>query len=131
MFSLLKKYCISIAVNSIVLTVCMIKPPEIESLPMTGFDKLVHSILFIGISGTVFFDNTGYLRRKISALRLLNGSLLFPVAFGGLIEILQATLTNTRSGDWMDFLYDVLGSVAGVAVCYLINRKLKANACVQ
>jgi VanZ family protein len=103
----------------------MMKPPGIEVPTMTDFDKLVHFFLFLGISGTAFFDNTGYLKRKSSALRIFNGSFLFPVAFGGLIEILQATLTNIRSGDWMDFLYDAIGALAGVVICLIINRKLK------
>jgi VanZ family protein len=126
--SLLKKYSISIVANSIVFIVCMAKAPEDASLPMPDFDKLVHTVLFMGISCIVFFDNTKYFKRKISVIRLLNGSFLFPVAFGGLIEILQSTMTSTRSGDWMDFLYDVSGGVLGVGVCALINIKLKTNA---
>jgi VanZ family protein len=121
----LKKYWISIIVNTAILVVCMIKPPADIQPPMTDFDKLVHFVLFMGISGVVFFDNTFYLRRKISLIRLFCGSLLFPCAFGGLIEILQATFTNTRSGDVMDFLFDSIGAAAGTVICFLINIKLK------
>jgi VanZ family protein len=124
----LKKYWISVVVNSAVLTVCMIKPPALETVPMTDIDKAVHFLLFLGISGVVFFDNTIYLRQKISHIRIFTGSLLFPGAFGGLIEILQEQFTSSRSGDIMDFIFDVIGAGAGMAICCLINLKLKKSA---
>jgi len=124
MNQLIKKYWLSIIVNIAVLTVCMIKTPQIEKLPMTNFDKLVHLLLFAGISGIVFFDNTQWLKKNISNIRLLLGSFLFPTAFGGLIEILQATLTDTRSGDVMDFAFDAVGAAVGVLICFFINKKI-------
>lgn len=125
MIQLIKKYWLSIVVNIAVLTVCMIQPPADIEVPMTNFDKLVHFILFMGISGIAFFDNSRYFREKISNIRLLAGSFLFPCAFGGLIEILQEQFTSSRSGDIMDFLFDSIGAAAGILVCWLINSKLK------
>jgi hypothetical protein len=94
---------------------------------LTVFDKLVHALMFLGVSGTVFFDNTRYFRRATNLQRIFAGSFLFPVFFGGIIEIGQEYATSYRSGDWMDFLFDVMGVAAGFLICLLINRHLKSS----
>jgi VanZ family protein len=99
----------------------------IDQEPMTNFDKLVHLLMFLGLSGAVFFDHTRYLRRQIKSVSLLLGSFLFPVVFSGLIEIMQEYLTSYRSGDWEDFLSDGIGTFVGLTICFIINRKLKVN----
>jgi VanZ family protein len=122
----LKKYWISTTSISIILVLCFVKiapPPEMEI--MTDFDKLVHLLMFMGVSGVVFFDNSRYLREKISFRSLLSGSFLFPLFLGGAIEILQDCLTDYRSGDWRDFLYDGIGVFLGIIICTIINKKLK------
>jgi VanZ family protein len=101
-----------------------------EKLPMhqttiTNFDKFAHLLMFLGLSGTLFFDNTRYLRRAISRRRIVFGSFLFPLLAGGIIEILQAHLTTYRTGDWKDFFFDILGAAAGALIALLINRCLK------
>jgi VanZ family protein len=49
---------------------------------------------------------------------------MLPIIMGGLIEILQEYLTQTRSGDWFDFLFDVVGALLGWGIVLLINRRL-------
>jgi VanZ family protein len=122
------KYWLSILFNLIILTLCLINTSQIEAPPITNFDKLVHFLMFMGISGAIFFDNTSYFRKRISLLRILLGSFLFPVIFGGIIEILQAFLVQSRSGDWMDFLFDTTGAFLGILICLLINRMLKITS---
>jgi VanZ family protein len=124
-------YWLSILINLIILTLCLIDTSQIEAPPMTNFDKLVHLLMFMGISGVIFFDNTSYLRKRISSQRIILGSFLFPVIFGGIIEILQAYLTTSRSGDWMDFLFDTIGSFFGILICLVINRMLKITSSVR
>jgi VanZ family protein len=97
----------------------------LPSVPMTNFDKIVHLLMFLGLSGVVFFDNTKYCRRRISYQRLVLGSFLFPVVFSGLIEIIQEYFTTNRTGDWMDFLFDGIGGLLGLAICLKINSRLK------
>jgi VanZ family protein len=100
------------------------KMDNMPQAPMTHFDKLVHTLLFFGLSGVVFFDNTRYLRQSTPLQRIFFGSFLFPVFFGGMIEVLQGYAH--RSGDWMDFLFDAIGVVAGILICWLINTRLKS-----
>ena len=93
---------------------------------MTDFDKIVHLLMFGLLSGTVFFDNTRYWKRKISGIRLTMGSFLFPIVFSGLIEVLQEYLSVSRSGDWRDFLFNLIGAGIGWLICQMINLKLKS-----
>ena len=45
-----------------------------------------------------------------------------PVIMSGLIEIGQATLTETSGGDWMDFLANITGVVLGSIFSYYVLR---------
>ena len=38
---------------------------------------------------------------------------IFLTAMGGLLELIQAYCTTTRSGEWLDFLADSLGALLG------------------
>jgi VanZ family protein len=95
--------------------------------PMTDFDKLIHLIMFMGLSGAAFFDNTHYLKKKISFRRIFFGSFLFPTLFGGTIEVIQEHFTVSRTGDWMDFLFDGIGAFCGILICWLINFRLSST----
>jgi VanZ family protein len=123
----LLRYWISISIFTVILVLCFI---HIEGLPRTtptNIDKIVHLLMFLGLSGTVFFDNTRYLRRSVSYGRIVYGSFLFPLIVGGVIEILQEQLTTYRSGDWKDFLFDAIGAAAGALIVLCINCFLKSK----
>ncbi|MDR2621278.1 MAG: VanZ family protein [Dysgonamonadaceae bacterium] len=126
---ILKKYWISIVFVAVILTLCFVNPPEFPvKIPMTNLDKLVHFLMFMGLSGVVFYDNSFRFKQKVTGWLFLGGSFLFPIAFSGGIEIAQEYLTATRSGDWMDFLCDMLGVSCGCLVCWLINRRIISSA---
>jgi len=122
----LKQYWLSIAFIVVIIVLCFINPPEIPILrPMTNFDKLVHFLMFFGLSGIIFFDNSFYFKKRVFRRSIFWGSFLFPVSLSGGIEIAQEYLTTTRTGDWMDFLFDVIGVLLGCLICLIINRNLK------
>lgn len=128
MIALLKKYWVSILFVAAIFILCFMNTTPLPSPPVLNFDKYVHSLLFLSLSGVVFFDNTSYFRQRVSNVRIFLSSFFFPVLLGGTIEIMQALLTTTRSGDWMDFLFDGIGALGGFVICWIINRKfLKKN----
>ncbi len=43
------------------------------------------------------------------------------VAYGGLLEIMQAKIFSHRSGDWLDFIANTFGCSVGV---YLFNKTI-------
>ena len=121
----LKQYWMSIVLCGVILYLCMMDVRSFPKVPMTNFDKLVHFLMYGAVAGVVFFESSRYFRTSVSNIRMLLGVLAFPVLFGGVTELLQEYCAPTRSGDWMDFLFDVYGIVAGFLVCYIINWKLK------
>jgi VanZ family protein len=78
----------------------------------TGWDKANHMLAFGTMAFTAFLSC-----RSSNAKRVLLMGLLF--AYGGLIEILQASVPN-RSADWADLLADTVGIAAGAAVAALV-----------
>jgi VanZ family protein len=103
-------------------------PPDVpEDLHVDNLDKMAHFLMFLAFSGAVYFDNTGYLKQKISLWRIFWGSFLYPTLWGGFIEILQEFLSPNRTGDWLDILFDEIGIFVGILICFLINSKLKSS----
>jgi VanZ family protein len=49
-------------------------------------------------------------------------TMLIVAIYGGLIEILQDRLFINRSADIADFLFDVIGGLAGLTIYYLFFR---------
>ncbi len=121
---LLKKFWISIFLCITILILCFMNTEPLPKIEMTDFDKLVHYLMFLGLSGTIFFENTKWFRKRISNQRIFWGSFLFPTLFSGAIELMQEYLAPTRSGDWMDFFFDGLGTLTGLVLCWLINLKI-------
>ena len=122
MIRFLKKYWLSTFVIVIILILCFMNTAPLPTVPVQNFDKVVHTIMFLGLSGVIFFDSTNYLRFPISKQQIFWGVFLFPSVLGGLIEILQGALTATRSADLFDFIFDVVGTAFGLGIALFINR---------
>ena len=120
----IKQYILSITLSTTILILCFINTEPLPASPMNNFDKIVHLLMFLGLSGTVFFENTAYFKKPISFRRLLFGSFVFPVLFSGAIELMQEYASPYRMGDWYDFLFDAIGAFLGLVIGWLINRKL-------
>ncbi|MDL2243606.1 VanZ family protein [Bacteroidales bacterium OttesenSCG-928-J19] len=122
MIRAIRQYGISILLAATILVLCLMDTTPLPKAPMTNFDKLVHLLMFFAVSGVAFFESSRYFRRSVSAGFLFVVSFLYPLFFGGLIEVFQEYLSATRSGDLMDFLYDGIGAFAGFTVCLILNR---------
>jgi len=127
MINLLKKYWLSISYIIFIFVGCFMNPGALPAPPMYNFDKIVHIILFLGLSGVLFFDSSGYLRCPVSNIRIFLIVFLFPIVLGGFIEIVQETLPYSRSGDWFDFVSDVVGAFLGLGVALLTNLLLSVR----
>jgi VanZ family protein len=65
-----------------------------------------------------------YLRhhRQLNWKRLMQWAWLAPVLMGGLIEIVQGTCTETRSGEFLDFIADAIGCTLAIGVGLLMKN---------
>ena len=121
----LKQYFLSISISIVAFSMCMMDTTELPSVEMTDFDKLVHFLMFGGLAGLVFFESSRYFRYFVSPSRIVWGVFIFPLLFGGGIELVQEYFSSTRTGDWLDFFYDGLGVLLATIVCWIINRNLQ------
>lgn len=88
---------------------------EIGKIP--HIDKVVHFLMFFGLSWAFSFDYTRiHIDRKHNDYRMILISLLPAVLFGGITEIIQGVYIEGRSGDIFDFFADILGAVSGTFI---------------
>lgn len=96
--------------------------PPLEDVPL--IDKWVHMVMYGGLVFVMWMDHVVRNRRTFPwAVRIF--MMLYAVALGGAMELVQAYLTTCRSGDWIDFEADAVGAVLGLALCALFNWKWK------
>ena len=94
--------------------------PETPLDDVAFIDKWTHLVMYGGTCSVIWWE---YLRshRRIDRLRLLLWAVAGMVMLGGLMELMQAYCTTTRSGEWLDFWADSLGVLVGTAIGLLMN----------
>ena len=90
---------------------CLVSSDSIPKMPnIIAWDKLVHFGMFFVLSFVNFIDY----------YKLYNGK---PHRFnGGAIELMQEHFFS-RSGEWADFIADMLGSATAMAVVMFLWKK--------
>lgn len=93
--------------------------PHISWLELLSFDKFVHASIFFGLQiltmrAFIFSPNFSKLKWLI---------LLFCVAYGGALEIMQSMFFSERSGDLFDFIANSFGCVCGLLLFSSIRKK--------
>ncbi len=95
-------------------------------LPFSFADKIIHGIIYFTFALSWYIAFT---KGKTTSFLLKNAlllSILFAVAYGILMEIMQETLVENRQGDWQDALANSIGAiVAGIFIKYLVTRTIK------
>lgn len=104
--------------------------PEVEINFFIPTDKIVHFLMYFGLSIVASFNYIYDKKGHIIILKLIAFAILVPIIYGGLIEIIQAEYFPERSGDWYDFLADVLGSLATLPFSlwfrrFLLNKQFR------
>lgn len=142
----LRRYKFSLLIVCAILYLSFFTPPQTDLGEITNFDKFVHFSMYFGFTGIIWLEYAiahGMLRRRSkkntdekgvfddsscpapSLPKLLSFGWLGPIALSGLIELGQAYLTTTRSGEWLDFLANSLGATAAVLIASTILLLLK------
>ena len=96
--------------------------------PAIGLDKVAHILMYAGFAYACLW---GYRKQFVSnglayQKRAILLTIIISIAYGGLTEIMQETITVLhRSGDWRDLIADAIGTVIGVLVFYLFFGRKK------
>ena len=85
-------------------------------------DKWTHSLIYLVLGLSISLE---YLRntKQPSPKFIVVWVWLMPIIMGGLIEVLQSYCTNgNRSGEWLDFFADAIGSTIAMLIGILLVR---------
>lgn len=85
--------------------------PTTNWLELLSFDKFVHASIFFTLA--VLWLIYLFKSNKFSKLSMIFVILLC-IAYGGMLEIMQATVFSHRSGDWLDFVANSFGCLIGL-----------------
>lgn len=126
MRAVIKYYWPAILWAIFILTMCSIKLGDVShsSLFFPGFDKLVHCGFFFVI---IVFMSAGYIRQQSPhglSYKTLLLILVISIAYGGLIEILQAYIFTWRSGEWNDLFADIIGALMATFSIFITVKAL-------
>lgn len=95
---------------------------NVDSIPVPDrvlhYDKLAHFGMFFVLSGAIYFDYYHFHKGKPNKFMWVLLGLVIPVIYGGAIEIVQEQFFS-RSGEWMDFVADALGSLSATVIALI------------
>jgi len=86
---------------------------KIIALPLIGFDKLVHIIMYTGFS---FLLCLAIKKEHLSLLKDKSLVILISVLYGGFMEICQHYIFINRNGNWPDVIANSIGAILGILI---------------
>lgn len=123
-----RQYGLSIVVALFIMNMCMMPSSSVPSISLGGLvpdflrpladfvkahlDKFAHFTFFLMLSVALGHD-LWVQRVDFSTKKMKLWAIVVPILYGGLIEVMQATLTTTRSGDVVDLCFDAIGAICG------------------
>ena len=116
-----KKYPLAIAIIAIICYLSFFSPPKTNLQEVTNIDKIAHFLMYGGLCVVLWYENLK-VHKKIKWKHIVIGAIIAPIAMSGTIEIMQAYLTNNRSGEWSDFIANVAGVFFATIFGYYIIK---------
>jgi VanZ family protein len=95
--------------------------PETPLDDVEFIDKWTHLVMYGGTCSVIWWEYVR-LHGQIDWRKLLLWAVVGMIVLGGLMELLQAYCTTTRSGEWLDFCADSTGVLLGTLVGLLLAK---------
>ena len=99
---------------------------RIPTPPIPNFDKLVHFLMYAGLTAVLIWDFKKHRKSNSSLQFFVLVCIVFPILFGGIVEILQSAYFAPRTGDWFDWLVDVSGVLCALVWMRLIMPRISS-----
>ena len=97
---------------------------RIPTPPIPNLDKLVHFLMYAGLTVTLIWDHKKHRKSNSNLQFFVLICIVFPILFGGIVEILQSAYFAPRTGDWFDWLADISGVLTAYIFFLIIPRLL-------
>ena len=102
---------------------CLVSSDSIPKMPnIIPWDKFVHFGMFFVLSFVNFIDYYKLYEGKPNKFKWIFWSFILPVIYGGAIDIMQEYFFS-RSGEWADFIADMLGSATAMVIVMFLWKK--------
>ena len=89
--------------------------PTLRPLVLRWSDKTWHTLMYVVQAVALLLPVLALGGAKRAGLwKRYAWTWLLTVGYGGLMEVLQATCTRTRTGDWIDLVADIVGASIGL-----------------
>lgn len=88
-----------------------------------GIDKVVHAGMFFVLGILSYWGFYEQRRWESLSRNAAWYALLLCILYGGLIEVLQGTIFTYRSADWLDWIFDIGGTLLGLWVFSLLKKR--------
>ena len=118
LWNFLKAYWPSLCVGAGIIYLSLFYAASLH-LDVNNPDKFSHMFAYfvwgVCITSDLWRDHVPFSRRVVWAV-------VFPIIFGGLIELLQAYCFPPRAGEWLDWFADFSGTVFGFVLVDVLYR---------
>ncbi|MFZ4726168.1 MAG: VanZ family protein [Paludibacter sp.] len=122
----LRLYWKSIAIAIIILYLSFAPPSTFKKIPtfeIVNLDKIVHFLMYASFTFILMFDFFRYNKNNINFRTFVYQCVIFPIIFGGIIEIMQSSFFAPRTGSWIDFMFNISGVLFGWLIIYFTKNK--------
>jgi VanZ family protein len=112
---MIKKNIFSILVALVILYLSLASSDTFDEVPLFNIpylDKIVHIGMYFGLMMVIIFEH----RKSLENNKQLFITALIPFSYGILMELLQGSVTSTRSADF----YDVISNTSGILISVLL-----------
>jgi len=117
-------YYKSIIVFFLILFASTIPANEVEKVSwfsIPNLDKLIHLGMYFLLTFVMIYDKLKIKPEKsFKNIILISG--IFSISIGGILEILQTYLTSSRSGEFLDFLFNTAGAVCAILLWSIVRK---------
>jgi len=121
---MVKKNLISVLVALIIMYLSLANSNTFDKVSLFEIpyiDKIAHFSMYFLLMSTIIILN----RNSINSIKNLFLIALIPMFYGIVIEILQITVTSSRSGNFLDIVFNSAGILLSILLWILIKPLIK------
>lgn len=111
----------TIVISLALLYLSLFREVPIDIPPFEYSDKIGHCAMYALLSFAMLLNHK---RNQTKSSIALISTIIFPIMYGGLIELLQGLPVFVRSCDWKDWIADIIGTFVGILLATLWKQML-------